>query len=222
VIRISGVTLDALRPEEIPIAAGVAARGMRDNPGSIAMMGENPIWREQRLEPVFRWVLLSLKRPCLVARRGDAIVGVAAVSPPHQCFYRQLLDGQRALALGGMRVGVSIPTIPRGVLLPLLTLGPDALARTSRWGEAGLQNHPSEPHQHVELVAVEAGLQGLGIGSMMMEELCREMDEVAVMGYLETDKEENLRFYEKFGFEVTDEWVALDTASWSMKRPPAA
>jgi ribosomal protein S18 acetylase RimI-like enzyme len=100
----------------------------------------------------------------------------------------------------------------------MISLGPAALARISVLGEAGMRHDPRERHQHVELVVVEAALQGLGIGSLMMGALCREMDRLPDIGHLETDKEENVRFYERFGFQVTGEARVLGMRNWYMQR----
>lgn len=48
-------------------------------------------------------------------------------------------------------------------------------------------------------------LQGRGIGSQMLSVYCEEFDVVGNAGYLETDKAENVRLCERFGFEVQDE-----------------
>lgn len=204
--------------EEVPLAAGVAARGMRDNPNSIALFGPDPVRRVQALEPMFHLVLLSLQRPALVARRHGYIVGIATLSPAGQCFYRQTLARNKSINLGGKIINVGMPRVPRQLVMPLVSLGPGALSRISVLGEAGMRHDPRERHQHVELVVVEAALHGLGIGSRMMEALCREMDRLPDIGHLETDKEENVRFYERFGFQVTGEARVLGIRNWYMQR----
>jgi GNAT superfamily N-acetyltransferase len=213
------IELSDLRPPEFSLAVGMAARGMRDNPSSVMLFGDDPARRVRGLEVTFRWILSSLQRPPLVARRHGAIVGLAALAPPDRCFYRQTVARERVVQIGERRLGFMAPHIPWRLLPPLLGLGPRALGRLSTWGEAGLKHDPPEPHQHVELVVVEAGLQGLGIGRAMMGETCRRLDSLPAEGYLETDKPENLRFYERFGFEVSGEATILQTRSWYMRRP---
>ncbi len=39
------------------------------------------------------------------------------------------------------------------------------------------------------------------------------------VGYLETDKPENVRFYERFGFRVVAEAPVIGVTSWYMRRP---
>lgn len=215
---LSNIELDTLRPEELPLAAGVAARGMRDNPSSIALFEDDPVRRVRGLEPIYQWVLGSLQGPVLVARRNGIIVGLAALAPPEQCFFRQTAAQQKIVGVGDMRAAVTVPRVPWRLVLPLLRLGPGALSRLSAWGEMGMRHDPQVRHQHVELVVVEAALQGLGIGGVLMDALCREMDAVGDVAYLETDKQENLRFYERFGFEVTGEAAVHDTTNWYMQR----
>jgi GNAT superfamily N-acetyltransferase len=77
----------------------------------------------------------------------------------------------------------------------------------------------SEAHWHLGPVAVDAHLQKTGIGSAMMAEYCARIDLARGVGYLETDKEVNVRFYEKFGFQTIAESTVLDIPNWFMRRP---
>jgi ribosomal protein S18 acetylase RimI-like enzyme len=215
------IELSTLLPDEIALAAGVAARGMRDNPFSVALFGDDPGRRVRGLKPTFQWVLSSLQRPSLVARRHGVIVGIAALSPPEHCFYRQTVARERTVQVGKRRMGVMVPQIPWRLLPSLLAVGPGALGRLSTLGEAGMRHDPPQRHHHVELVVVEAGQQGQGIGRLMMQELCRKLDQLPDMAYLETDKLENVRFYKRFGFEVTAEATVLQTPAWYMERRSA-
>jgi len=40
------------------------------------------------------------------------------------------------------------------------------------------------------------------------------------IGYLETDKRENVRFYERFGFEVIAREPVIGVPNWFMRREP--
>ena len=44
-------------------------------------------------------------------------------------------------------------------------------------------------------------------------------DAAGEVAYLETDKEINARFYERFGFEVVGEEQVLGVRNWFMTRP---
>jgi len=53
----------------------------------------------------------------------------------------------------------------------------------------------------------------------MLAEFCARMDECGALSYLETDKSENVRFYQKFGFRVIEEAPVLGIPNWFMSRP---
>ena len=46
------------------------------------------------------------------------------------------------------------------------------------------------------------------------------MDQLQTLSYLETDKFENIAFYQKFGFTVFAEAEVLNVPNWFMSRPP--
>jgi ribosomal protein S18 acetylase RimI-like enzyme len=164
-----------LRPDEVDEAVGVLARGMRDNPLHVAAYGEDPERRlrchARLMEGLFRH--FPAQQP-IAASRDGVLVGVTGVAPVGTC---QPSGAQRLR------------------LLPsLLALGPRTAARVGKWISTWAEHDPDEPHVHLGPVAVDAHLQGRGIGSRMMEEHCRRLDRAGELGYLETDKPENVRF----------------------------
>ncbi len=54
-----------------------------------------------------------------------------------------------------------------------------------------------------------------------MRVFCAKMDAAGETAYLETDKDINVRFYEKFGFEVVGEEDVISVPNWFMIRHPA-
>jgi ribosomal protein S18 acetylase RimI-like enzyme len=59
------------------------------------------------------------------------------------------------------------------------------------------------------------------VGSKLMQAFCAQMDaEEGEDAYLETDKEINVGFYERFGFEVVSKEEVLGTPNWFMLRRP--
>ena len=92
--------------------------------------------------------------------------------------------------------------------------------RVLRWVGEWARRDPSEPHWHLGPVAVDSHLHGQGIGGAMLAQFCGRMDNCAAPSYLETDKIENVRFYQKFGFTVVAEARVLGVHNWFMSRPP--
>ena len=81
--------------------------------------------------------------------------------------------------------------------------------------------HPSEPHMYLALLGVDPSAQGKGIGKQLLQPRLDHCDENGFPVYLETQKPENLPFYERFGFKVRDT-VSFDKSPtiWSMWRNP--
>jgi ribosomal protein S18 acetylase RimI-like enzyme len=195
------VEIRDLHPEEVVFGAGVAARGLRDNPMGVAVLGEDPRYRQRYMERSFGAVMQTTKQPPLAAWRGNYVVGVAGMAPPGKCQLSQL----EVLRL-----------LPR-----VRMTNPRVIRRTVRWLSDWESRDPAEDHWHLGPVAVEGGLQGMGIGGQLMEVFASRMDASKAVAYLETDKPENVAFYERFGFVVVDEAEVLDTPNWFMWRPPA-
>jgi ribosomal protein S18 acetylase RimI-like enzyme len=198
---VDSIEVRDLRADEVGAAVGVLARGMRDNPLHVAAYGEDP---ERRLRCHARLMAglfrhFHAQQP-IAALEDGALVGVAGVAPPGTC---QPTASQRLRLL---------PT--------MLALGPRTAARVGSWTSAWAAHDPDEPHVHLGPLAVDAHLQGRGIGSLIMEEHCRRLDAAGDLDYLETDKPENVSFYERFGFEVVAEDDVIGVRNWFMRRPP--
>lgn len=189
-----------MRPEERRAAAGVAARGMRDNPIHVAAFGPDPDRRVAVLERLFRALFAVVSEPPRVALRAGFVVGVCGATPPGAC---------RLAPLALARVGA-----------PLARTGVASFTRALRWLEAWGARDPDAPHWHVGPVAVEGGLQGLGVGSRLLADLAAALDAGGEAAWLETDKAENVVFYRRAGFTVASEATVLDVPCWFMARPP--
>ena len=68
-------------------------------------------------------------------------------------------------------------------------------------------------------MGVERHLQGKGIGSALLQAFCDRIDRMRSLAYLETDKLENVRLYERFGFLLRAQGRVLGVPSWFMARP---
>lgn len=84
------------------------------------------------------------------------------------------------------------------------------------------QGHPSEPHWYLEILAARVDLRGRGVGSALMAPMIERCDVEGTAAYLESSKQENLAFYHRFGFEVTEEAVMAPGCPplWRMWRNP--
>jgi hypothetical protein len=55
----------------------------------------------------------------------------------------------------------------------------------------------------------------------MLTRLCADVDDKDAPSYLETDKSENVGFYQRFGFSVAGKAEVLGITNWFMSRLPA-
>ena len=196
------IVIREIETSDFPAAVGIIARGMRDNPLHIAALGPDAGVRGTRLIRMFTVALppIVAKGVVLGAFDDDTLVGVAGMLPPGRC-QPSILE--------------KISLLPR--IVP--AVGGGAFARVGRWMGTWAQHDLAEPHWHLGPVAVDAYLQGRGIGSLLMAEYCARLDRVRAVGYLETDKPANVIFYERFGFETTGSAPVLNTPNWFMRRP---
>ncbi len=173
---------------------------MRDNPIHVAAYGDDP---ERRLRchtrlmgALFR--IVTAQQPLCAVGSDGTLVGVTGSTPPGAC---QPSAAQRLRLL---------PTAA--------ALGPRTALRVGRWMSVWAQHDPQEAHVHLGPVAVDSHLQGRGIGSLMMRAHCDRLGTSGQIGYLETDKAENVGFYERFGYEVVAEDPVLGVPNWFMRR----
>jgi ribosomal protein S18 acetylase RimI-like enzyme len=198
---IDALEIGALGPADAGVAVDLLSRGMRDNPLHVAVFGEDPERRQRRLRRVFAGAFDSMgwQTNMLAARDADGtILGLCGAMPPGGCQ---------------LELGQQLRLMPR-----MFANGPDVALRTLRWLGAWGKRDPEGRHWHLGPVAVDAHLQGRGVGSRLMEVFCARVDAAGDDAYLETDKPANVSFYERFGFEVVGEQEVLGVPNWFMSR----
>lgn len=188
--------------DQLSTVALILTNGMDSNPVNVAAI---PDVEKRRLafEKIFRSVVagqLTKGKP-MVAKQEAEIVGYCGCFSPGHCQ----LSGPEKLK-----------TLP----LLLGAAGFSATGRMLSWFGEWAKHDPSEPHWHLGPIAVLPDRQGHGVGSAMMIAFCDMVDSDGVAAYLETDKDVNVGFYKKFGFEVVGESTVIGTHNWYMKRPP--
>jgi ribosomal protein S18 acetylase RimI-like enzyme len=191
-----------LREHEIAQAAALLGRSMRDNPINVQAFGGDAARRERALAHFFQPVLEGARRRAsvLATIRDEIVIAVAVEAPPGHCQ----------------------PTMTEklAILPAIVFCAPwGAAARVVRWTAQWSQLDLNEPHWHLGPLAVDVGLQGQGIGGAMLRRFCQRLDE-SETAYLETDKPENVRLYERFAFTVTAQRTVLGVPNWFMRRSP--
>ena len=83
------------------------------------------------------------------------------------------------------------------------------------------KHHPREPHWYLALLGTAPDAQGTGIGGALISTITRRCDRDGLPAYLESSKEENVSYYARHGFEVTEELrVGGGPTLWAMWSEP--
>ena len=94
------------------------------------------------------------------------------------------------------------------------------LRRIARWEGLIQRHHPREPHWYLETLSVAPASQRGGIGTALIEPGLARADAEGLPAFLETQRESNIPFYRRFGFELTEEISLPDSPPlWLMWRP---
>jgi len=111
--------------------------------------------------------------------------------------------------------------LPRAVATQLQPLG-EAIPQVIRWFGRWCRLDPAEPHVHLGPIGVAPEKQRQGVGTALMRCYIDHLERTKAAGYLETDRSENVEFYEKFGFVVQRHEQLIGAPVWYMWRSPAA
>jgi ribosomal protein S18 acetylase RimI-like enzyme len=184
----------------VPEAREALALAFRDNPLNVAVIGADP---ERRLRSNRAGMRLLLP----VARQ---LGWVRVVGAPR-------VEGA-LIALPPLAYPLPPPSLPPQ-LRALCVQGFRVRARWSRVFEHLNALHPVAPHWYLATLGVVPEARGRGQGRALLETLLARADADAQPCYLETDRAENVPFYEGGGFGVERESEILGVRVWHMQRP---
>ena len=199
-VAVNKVHIEKMRKEELPLASEVLGNAFATQPSSFAIYrGRSDIAR--RMQFIFGAMLEHLPGQVFVAKQDGRIAGVMRFAewPDCQMTPRRLLRMLPTLLKGGGGLGV--------------------LRRSLKFRGTWAKCDPRKPHWHLDPLGVTPELQGLGIGSQLMEYYCNYIDQLGMAAYHETDRPENVKFYERFGYQIIGEETILDFENWYLWRP---
>ena len=82
-------------------------------------------------------------------------------------------------------------------------------------------HHPSVDHWYLLSIGVHPATQGRGVGGALLAYTLGQVDDARQAAYLEATSPRSRALYERFGFEVTEEFAAAGSpALWGMWREP--
>lgn len=93
-----------------------------------------------------------------------------------------------------------------------------ALPRVAKLTVAREKKDPASPHWHCGPLGVLPQYQGQGIGTMLIREALKIVDQTGMDAYAETASSDNVRLYERFDFETVEQLSILGNTNWLMLR----
>lgn len=67
------------------------------------------------------------------------------------------------------------------------------------------EHRPKQAHYYLHMLGARSNQQGKGVGSALLREGLKRVDQHGMPAYLESSNEKNLPLYERFGFRITSE-----------------
>ncbi len=180
----------------------VLARAFRDNPLNVAVIRGGAKRRLRSNRHSMRALLPMARRhgEVWVLRNGAQVCAALVGVPPHLHPLPPPSLGPRLRTLFGQGVGVAL--------------------RWARVFEQLDRLHPPEPHWYLGTFGVDPSSQGRGLGSGLLSAWLGRIDAERAAVYLETDRAENLPFYQRAGFSILCETAVLEVPIWCMRREP--
>ncbi len=174
----SNFEISFMEQSDIQQSARVLSIAMLDNPQHIGVLLGNGEKQRVEIEKMFIELFNSLPGIVFLAKENEKIIGVMRMK---SCTGR-VVDDPGACEDEN-----------------------DIDWRKSVWFKEWARHDPVEQHWHLGPIGVLPTHQGSGVGSMLMDRFCKEVDACMAKAYLETDLDKNVRFYEKYGFNVVSE-----------------
>ena len=185
-----------MEKSDIQESAKVLSIAMLNAKLHIAVLQGNSEKERQEIEKMFCELLTELPGIVFLAKEKQNIIGVLIMKSCQGC---------------------KVADIPKDAIDEN-----DIGWRKSVWHTEWGRHDPLEQHWHLGPIGVLPTHQGSGIGSILMERFCKEVDACLAKAYLETDLDKNVRFYEKFGFKVVSESKIFDVKTPYMLRASRA
>lgn len=201
------IQIRKLDAHETPQASPVIAEAMMVEPGFAAVLPDEDVRRRVLVSRMHDSIETAMSHDAVFVATDEEtgkILGVAIWGPPGSY---PPVDHEEADNV--------IPSY-------LVDVDPEIAEGLRAYDDNCHHHFPDEPVWYLKLLGVDPEGQGQGIGSTLLRESLRELDEDGLPAYLETGTERNVRFYERFGFEVRKAEVQLapgSTPHWTMIRP---
>jgi ribosomal protein S18 acetylase RimI-like enzyme len=193
--------------EELAAIITLSSRAFFDDPFFTYLLPDDAL-RRSRLPIFFRTVFTHMgEHGRIVTVRDDAgtALGVAAWLTT---------DGYPlSVALQLRQIPASLRTFYRR---------PRMFVAGNRYVAALARAHRKDPHWYLMVLCADPPHQRSGVGTMLLEHALARVDAEGVGSYLETPRNDNVAYYRRFGYELTETLTPVEDgpAYYTMWRAP--
>ena len=193
--------------EELEAIIALSSRAFFDDPFFTYLLPEDAL-RRSRLPIFFRSVFTHMGtygRIVTVRDDTDTALGVAAW-----------------LTTGGYPLPVSLQLRQIPSSLRAFYRRPRILLTGNRYVAALARAHRKDPHWYLMVLCADPPFQRSGVGTILLGHALSDVDAEGVGSHLETPREDNVAYYRRFGYELTETLTPVEggPAYYTMWRAP--
>ena len=191
---------------QIRAAGEMLARAFHEDPFEMWLLPD-----DSKRAPVLAWVSEVWVRYCWkygeVYTTADKVDGVAAWLPPGKFPASRVRLALMGMVFAPLKFGLA---------------GFSRFMSSANYMEQLHERDVPPRHWYLPTLGVDPPRQGQGIGSALMQPALALADASGLPCYLETQKERNVPFYQRHGFDVVveDDLPKGGPRFWTMKREP--
>lgn len=150
---------------------------------------------------------MALDESLVVYKEGDVIKGVASYERNSGKSFQTIFSVMR-------------PRFIKEVIRLYKRTTPGTLKFFNEYMKYTTSERPKKPHYYLVFIGVESRAQGQGIGRALLESIHRMVDEdkESVGIGLDTENIENVRYYEKFGYQLISQKTIEQVTVYAMFR----
>ncbi|SCY22985.1 GNAT family N-acetyltransferase [Alkaliphilus peptidifermentans] len=153
-----------------------------------------------------------------IIKRNRLLDGLILTDHTKEPTYVAIVDRPRNLVSISTRAMVRLNI---EMLLLMFQLPFHVLRFLTKYQKLSFRSAPNEPHYYLTMIGVDPSSQGKGIGKKVLREI-HEIAESSQPSYpiaLDTENQQNVAYYESFGYELKDTKIIDGLRVYCMTRP---
>ncbi|MFX1376367.1 MAG: GNAT family N-acetyltransferase [Promethearchaeota archaeon] len=195
-----------LTPDYVEKAINVAGEAFQDDP-TAAFTYPDELERKEKLKYGFKMIYEYGIRKGVAYATSSNLEGIIIWLPPNKVYPSTWIMMRYGGFYAMRKVGLKLKLMKRTIaIFSYIETRHKELAPFDHW--------------YLQNIAIKPEEQGKGYGGRLLNAMIEKIDKEGLPIYLETNKERNLPFYQKYGFEIIEHVIIpeTDVPLWCMLR----